>query len=109
MSYEVINEQDFIDEVIRLCNFYERKDGTDVLGLALFNLGYYAMFDKNKKTKDILHSFFGFSRITSYWADRIQFYQDKGYSWKDSMFETNCFLVRKLLNETDGIKRKVRS
>lgn len=99
----MINEQDFINEVIRLCsksvNRKQVNNTTDVLGLALFNLGQREAFDSNLRTKDILHKFFGFSRETSYWADKIQYYQDIGLSWERAIFETNCFLVRKMLNE----------
>lgn len=97
----MVNEKDFVNEVIRLCSNVERPYGIDVIGLALLNLGVNESESGNMRTKDILHKFYGFSKKVSYWADYVQYFQDIGLSWKESLYQANLTLTKRfLLNDT---------
>ena len=95
----MIREKDFVFEVTRLCNL-ERAESIDVIGLALLNLGVEDNnFEANLKTKDILSNFFSFSDNICYWADKIQYYQDNEYSWKESILKADKDLMLIVFNE----------
>ena len=95
----MIREKDFVFEVSRLCNL-ERVESIDVIGLALLNLGVEDNnFEANLKTKDILSNFFSFSDSICYWADKIQYYQDNEYSWKESILKADKDLMLIVFNE----------
>lgn len=93
-----ISEVDFVKEISVLCKL-ERPKGIDIIGLTLLNLGVRDNdFGNNVSTKDILRNFFGFSDKVSHWADKIQYYQDSGHSWKDSLFKADQTLLLNILS-----------